>query len=102
MESLQYDALRKCMGAIVGAEQTLVNKVVGVESVQAFAEGAYGRFLARTMTDPGCAGVAETPLPLVGYGKLSLGGKCWKGMVEEVKFGQTAGLSAASWEAAIQ
>ena len=102
MESLQYDALRKCTGAIVVAERALVNKVAGVESVECFVEGACGRFLAHTMADPGRAGVAETPLPLVGCSELSLGGKCWKGVIEAVDFGQTTGLSAASWESAIR
>ena len=33
---------------------------------------------------------------------MSFGGKCWKGVVEEVEFGQTEGFSAASWEPAIR
>ena len=99
---LQYNALRKCTGAVVGAEQTLVGMVAGVESVQTFAEGACGRFLARTMADPKRAGVAEIPLPLVRCGELSLGGTCWRGVVEVVDVGKTARDSAASWEGAIR
>ena len=87
MESLQYDALRKCTGAVVGTERTLVNMVAGVESVECFAEGACGRFLAHTIADPERAGVAETPLPLAGCGELSLRGKCCMGVIEGVEFG---------------
>ena len=102
MESLQYNALRKCTGAVVGAERSLVSKVAGVEGVECFAEGACGRFLARTMADPERAGVAEVPLPLVGCGELSLGRRCWGGVIEMVDIGQTAGDSATSWEEAIR
>ena len=102
MESLQYNALWKCIGAVAWAEQTVVNKVAGVESVECFTEGACERFLARTMADPSRAGVVEVPLPLVECGELSLGGRCWRETIEEVDVGWTAGDSAASWAAVIR
>ena len=102
IESLQYNALWKCPGAVAWAEETVVNKVAGVDSVECFTEGACERFLARTMADPSHAGVVEVPLPHVGCGELSLGGRCWRGTIEEVDVGQTAGDSAASWAAAIR
>ena len=74
----------------MGAERTLVNMVAGVESMETFAEVACWRFLARTMAYPKRAGVAEIPLPLVGCGELSLGGKCWRGVIEVVDVGKTA------------
>ena len=102
IESLQYNALQKCTWVVIGAERTLMNKVVGVDSVECFAEGACGRFLARTMADPSYTGVAEVPLLLVGCGELLLGGKCWRAVIVEVDVGQSAGDTAASWEAAIR
>ena len=77
MESLQYAALRKCTGTVLGSRKTLVPGVAAVEDVETFARAATGRFLARTMCNPIRAGVAAADDPLLdGKGSLSLGGDC--------------------------
>ena len=80
MEKLQYAALRKCAGAVVGARKEYVRKVAAVEGVETFVPTAAGRFLARTLCDPVRVGVAENgDVVTQGAGGLSLGGSCWKG-----------------------
>ena len=61
MEKLQYRALRKCTGAVVGAERKLVQQIAAVEDVETFAEAACSRFLARAISDPMRAGVPDPP-----------------------------------------
>ena len=85
MEKLQYQALRKCTGAVVGAEKVLVRQIAAVEDVETFAEAAQGRFLARAISDPGRAGVPDPPRGI--DGELSLGGPCWRGSIEVVNLG---------------
>ena len=76
MEKLQYAALRKCTGAVVGTRKEYVHKIAAVESVEMFARASAGRFLARTMCNPSRAGIAECRDPaLFGKGALSLGGR---------------------------
>ena len=88
MEKLQYAALRKCTGTVVGARKVYVRKMAAVEGVETFARAAAGRFLARTMCDPGRAGVAKNEdAAMVNAGELSLGGSCWRGPVEVVDLG---------------
>ena len=102
MEKLQYAALRKCTGAVVGARKEYVRKMAAVEGVETFACAAAGRFLARTMCDPIRAGVAEVvDTVMAGAGELSLGGRCWRGAVELVDLGVGAGGSSRDWEGAI-
>ena len=92
MESLQYAALRKYNGMVLGSQRTLVRKVAVVEDVETFLRAVAGRFLTRTMCDPDRAGVAEADdLVLVGKGVLSLGGKCWRGDIEVVDLGLDSG-----------
>ena len=77
MELLQYAALRKCTGAVLGSWKILVQGMAAVEDVETFARAAGGCFLARTMCHPVPAGVAAADDPLlVGKGVLSLGGTC--------------------------
>ena len=103
MEKLQYAALRKCTGAVVGARMEYVRKVAAVEGVETFARAAAGRFLARTMCDPDRAGVAENgDTVMAGAGELSLGGSCWKGEVAVVDLGVGAGAMSRNWEEAIE
>ena len=103
MEKLQYAALRKCTGAIVGARREYVRKIAAVEGVETFARAAAGRFLARTMCDPGCAGVAgDGDAVMAGAGELSLGGCCWRGALEVVDLGVGVGDSSRDWEEAIE
>ena len=103
MESLQYAALRKCTGAVLGSRRTLVQGMAAVEGVETFARAAARRFLARTMCDPVRAGVAAASDPiLAGSGTLSLGGSCWRGVVEVVDLGCGANASVGEWEAAIE
>ena len=88
MESLQYVALRKCTGVVLGSRKSLVQGVVAVEDVETFAKAAAGRFLALTMCDPIRAGVAAADKPVLsGMGVLSLAGACWYGVVEVVHLG---------------
>ena len=95
MEKLQYAALRKCTGAVVGARKEYVRKMAAVEGVETFARAAAGRFLARTMCDPVRAGVAESRVVVVaGAGELSLGGGCWKGEVAVVDLGVGDGATS--------
>ena len=103
MESLQYAALRKCIGAVLGSRRTLVRGVATVEDVETFATAAAGRFLAPTMCDPVCTGVAEADDPvLAGKGVLSLVGTCWRREVCVVDLGLSGDASAAEWEEAIE
>ena len=103
LESLQYAALRKCTGAVLGSRKTLVRGVAAVEDVETFARAAAGQFLARTLCDPLRAGVAAADDPLlVGKGALSLGGPCWHGVVEVIDLGLGGDASIGEWEAAIE
>ena len=73
MESLQYAALQKCTGAVLGSRKTLVEEVAVVETVKTFVRAVAGQFLARTMCDPDRAGVvAEGDPVLVGRGRSPL------------------------------
>ena len=86
MEKLQYAALRKCMGAVVGARKESVWKVAVVESVEMFGRALVGRFLARLMYDPSRAGVAvDFDSAVEGMGDLSLGGPYWRGEVVAIE-----------------
>ena len=63
----------------------LVQGVAAVEDVITFARAVAGRFLARTMCDLVRAGLGAADDPvLAGQGALSLGGACWRGVVEVV------------------
>ena len=102
MEKLQYAALRKCTGAVVGARKEYVRKVAAVESVEMFARVLAGRFLARMTCDPSRAGIAECLNPaLIGKGALSLGGPCWQGVVTVADLGVGSGGLEVDWEEAI-
>ena len=102
MEKLQYTALRKCTGTVVGARKEYVKKIAAVEGVETFARVAAGRFLARTICDPSRAGVAEGgDAVMARAGELSLGGSCGRGAVEMVDLRVGAGGSSGEWEEAI-
>ena len=102
MEKLQYAALRKCTGAVVGARKEYVRKVAAVESVEMYARASAGRFLARTMYNPSLAGIAVCGDPaLIGKGALSLGGPCWQGVVTTADLGVGPGGLGVDWEEAI-
>ena len=103
MGSLQYAALRKCTGTVLGSRKTLVREVAAVEDVETFARAATRRFLTRTMCDPVRAGVAAADDPLLaGMGALSLGGSCWRGRVDVVDLGVDGDASVGEWEEAIE
>ena len=103
MESLQYAALRKCTGAVLGSRRTLVRGVAAVEDVETFASAAAGRFLAHTMCDPVRAAVAGAEDPvLAGVGMLSLGGACWHGEVVVADLGLRGDAPLEQWERAIE
>ena len=78
-------------------------RVAAVESIETFARAAASRFLARTICDLLWAGVAASDdLVLEGKGALSLGGACWRGVVEVVDLGLSGEASVGEWEAAIE
>ena len=102
MEKLQYAALSKCTGAVAGARNEYMRKVVAVEGVETFARAAAGRFLACTMCDPSRARVALNGDAVMAWaGELSLGGACWRGEVAMVDLGVGDGGEAQDWEEAI-
>ena len=103
MESLQYTPLGKCTRAVLGSRTVLVQGVVVVERIETFASAVTERFLAQTLCDLVCAGVAAANDPLlVEMGALSLGGACWCGVVEVVELGLGGRASEEEWEAAIE
>ena len=102
MKLLQYAALRKCTGAVLGSRKTLLQRVVAVESAETFARVATGRFLAWKLCDPVRAGVAAADDPVLeGKGELSLGGACWRGVVDVVDLGPSGDVLVEEWEQAI-
>lgn len=103
LERLQYAALRKCTGAVVGARKESVRKVATVESVEIFAHAMVGRLLARSMCGPGCAGVAENAdSALEVVGGLSLGGFCSAVEIVVVDLEVDSGGTKEAWEEAIK
>ena len=52
MRRLQYSALRKCTGAVLGARKESVDKIAAVESVETFLTSMQDRFVARAIRDP--------------------------------------------------
>ena len=111
MESLQYEALRKCTGTVLGASKDKVSKIAAVESVECFAGAARGRFLARAMGDPSKVGdlIGIDPveeLAAMGFGslegKLSWGGPTWRGDIEVIDLGCTSASPRYIWQEAIR
>ena len=47
LERLQYDSLRKCVGAVKGASKEKVRNIVGVEKMSTSLDGVQARFVAR-------------------------------------------------------
>lgn len=102
MKKLQYAAVGKCTGVVVGARKEYVRKVAAVEDVEMFARASAGRFLARTICDLSWAGVAECgDTAVVGKGPLSLVGPCWRGKVATIDLGLGSGGLGVDWEGAI-
>ena len=102
MDELQYAALWKCTGAVVGARKEYVRKMAAVEGVETFARAAAGRFLARKMCDPERAVVAgNRDAAVVNAGKLSLGGSCWREPVGVVDLCVGTEGSSQDWKEAI-
>ena len=102
MEKLQYAALRKRTGTVVGARREYVRKVVIVESVEIYARASAGRFLARTICDRSRAGVSECGDPaMIGKESLSIGGPSWRGEVTTVHLGVGSDIQRFDWEEAI-
>ena len=52
MERLQYQALKKSMGAVQGSSIEKINKIAGVEEVDTIIRASQARFVARSMADP--------------------------------------------------
>ena len=51
-ERLQYQALRKCTGAVLGANKEKVNAIAGVEDVETILDASQQRYMARCIANP--------------------------------------------------
>ena len=51
-ERVQYQALRKCMGATIGASREKVNLMARLEDVETILNSSQVRYLARCASDP--------------------------------------------------
>ena len=51
-ERLQYQALRKCTGAVLGSSKQKINKIAAVEDVETILNIGQARYMARCMADP--------------------------------------------------
>ena len=47
LERLQYDSLRRCVGAVKGASKEKVRKIAGVERMSTNLDGMQARFVSR-------------------------------------------------------
>ena len=47
LEKLQYDSLRRCMGAVKGTRKEKIRTITGVEGVSTYLDGVQARFVAR-------------------------------------------------------
>ena len=47
LERLQYDSLRRCVGAVKGASKEKVQKIAGVERISTYFDGMQARFVSR-------------------------------------------------------
>ena len=56
MNKLQYQALRKCTGAVKGARREVVSQIAGVESPRMVMDAAQARLMAKVMRDPTAVG----------------------------------------------
>ena len=101
MTLLQNAAMRKALGAVRGSSGRKANAIAAVEDVETFAKAATGRFLARTRCDPPRAGIGVVDEGIAGKGQLSVGGTCWRGIVEIVDLGPSKSSTCAVWERAI-
>ena len=52
IERLQYQALKKSMGAVQGSSIEKINKIAGVEEVDTIIRASQARFVVRSMADP--------------------------------------------------
>ena len=77
MTRLQNAALRKVTGAVRGSSGSKVEAIAAVEDVETFARASAGRFLARTMCDPGRAGAGSVDGRQCGWEAVWMGG-CWR------------------------
>ena len=55
-ERLQYQALRKCTGAVVVSNKQKANKIAAVEDVDTIINAGQVRYMARCMADPSTTG----------------------------------------------
>ena len=99
---LQNAAMRKSLCAVKGSPGRKASAIAAVEEVKTFAKAATERFLARTLRDPLRAGIGVVDERIASGGQLSVGGGCWRGLVEVVDLGPCKTSSAAEWERAIE
>ncbi len=52
LKTLQYQSLRKCVGAAHETAQAAVDCIAGVESIETKLDAMQARFVARSMTNP--------------------------------------------------
>ena len=119
MRKLQYAALRKYNGAVVGARMESVNKIAAVESVETHLDAMQVRFMARAIGDPvgiwdltcgaggGVPGALDTEMmakALVGMEgpRVEWGGLCQRVEIDVVDMGAGRESSMGEWEAAIR
>ena len=51
LERLQYDSLRRCVGAVRGAGKEKVRKIAGVERISTYLDGMQARFVVRMVKE---------------------------------------------------
>ena len=115
---LQYAALRKCTGAVMGARKESVDKIAAVESVETFLISMQDRFVARAIGDPRGVGdllrrsgrggeLGETERELLEHatgtlveGHIEWGGTCPRTEVGVVELHLVAQAKPWEWEQA--
>ena len=122
LERLQYDSLRRCVGAVKGASKEKVRKIAGLERVSTYLDRMQARFIARMVKEkylcgmiwdgglqraPRIAGphgefdttidyvVAKTLAPLIG--EISSGALLQKVDILVVDLGVSAGAPRWAW-----
>ena len=78
MERLQYQALKKSMGAVQGSSMEKVNKIPGVEEVDTIMRASQARFVARSMADPSGVGDMWPKSARPENGEDGEGGRDWR------------------------
>ena len=70
-ERLQYQALRKCTGGVIGSDMLTVNMLAGVEDVETILHAGQARYMAR------CIGNSQTTRDVWETAQTSVRGRHW-------------------------